>query len=165
MLPLNIRALKEGLSLQREGVFEHGWNTGPKVDSIIRYAEGQVGEPWCVDFCIWCYGKTGSSVLKPGAPRAVTALLGWPGVYRTYSPKPGALVRFLHPGVEHVGMLIGWRRWGVRCPRRFATHAYTVEGNTDPSNAVHTDGGNGRGGVYLKLRPISYVTDYLEVTR
>src|SRR5689334_19529052 len=38
------------------GIFEQGGNNrGPQVEAIISYARGQIGEPWCVDFVIWCY--------------------------------------------------------------------------------------------------------------
>ena len=146
------------------GTMESGGNNrGRKVEEVIHYAQGQVPEPWCVDFIIWCFGHAGSKIVKPGFPRAVALMLTG-GVVRTASPKRGAIVRYLF---DHTGMFVGWRRLiaghYVACPKAIATHIETVEGNTGASGAVSD--GNGNDGVYRKIRARSLVRDFLDVPR
>lgn len=169
MSHLSVQALHNVLDLERDGVHEQGGNNvGPVVDKVIRYAGGQIGEPWCVDTVIWGYGHAHSHVVRPGFPRAVTAMFPHPGIVRTTNPDPGDPVRYIHAalGVTHVELFIGWRRaigrHMVACPQRLATHVYVVGGNTGASGAVRTDG-NGTDGVYRKYRPRGYVTDFLRV--
>lgn len=161
---LRLRALDIGLDLARAHVVEGGRNNrGPVVDNIIGYAHGDLGEPWCVDFDIWCYGHAGSRFLKPGSPRAVR-LMNAHGVRPVKAAKPGDPVRFTF---DHTGLLIGFRRYVagklVPCPRWLATHIKTVEGNTGSSGQMLSDSRDGGDGVYVKVRPLWAVADFLRV--
>jgi hypothetical protein len=130
------------------GVHEQGGNNrGPMVDRIIRYAHGDLGEPWCVDTVIWSYGHAGSEVVKPGYPRAVSAMLV-AGVVRTTTPQPGDIVRFTF---DHTGLLVADHGSSVE----------TIDGNTGAGN--HSDGTSD--GVARKHRARSLVQDFLHVTR
>jgi hypothetical protein len=161
-----LKALDNALALARQHVAEHGGNNrGPMVEKIIRYAGGTVGEPWCVDFDIYCYGRAGSHVMQRGYPRAVR-LMVVPGVHITHNASPGCPVRFTF---DHTGLLVGWRRVVrgryVHCPRRVATHIATVEGNTSARDSLLSDSRDGGDGVYFKVRPLSVVRDFLYVER
>jgi Putative peptidoglycan binding domain len=141
-------ALAQAQKLLAEHVHEQGANNrGPIVDQIIRYADGQLGEPWCVDTVIWCYGHAGSKIVKPGFTREVSQMLQ-AGLVRTTTPQPGDICRFIfdHTAilVEDLGSVIG-----------------SIDGNTGAGN--HSDGTDD--GVALKYRPRSLVSDFLHVTR
>jgi hypothetical protein len=162
---LRLAALNIVLDLARKHVAEQGGNNrGLNVDPIIRYAQGQVGEPWCVDTVIYAYGHAGSKYMRPGSPRAVR-LMVQPGVHVTKKAAPGCPVRYIF---DHTGLLVGWRRQVggkfVRCPRWLATHIMAVEGNTSASGSMLSDSRNGGDGVYYKIRPLSVVQDFLYVT-
>jgi hypothetical protein len=131
------------------GVHEVGAdNRGPKVDEIIRFAHGDLGEAWCVDAIIWSYGHAGSHVVKPGLfPRAVKAMLV-NGVVRTSRPQPGDIVRFTF---DHTGLLVADHGSAVE----------TIDGNTGAGD--HPDGTTD--GVARKVRSRSLVEDFLHVTR
>lgn len=147
---LRYRAYGEAVKLI--GVRESGGNNrGPTVEKIIRYAQGQVPEPWCVDFNIWCYGHAGSKVVKPGYTRAVRYMLT-PGVKQVRTPRRGDMVRF---SFDHTGIYSKKLRDG---------NIETIEGNTGASGAV-SDSTQGGDGVYRKVRHVSQVQDYLRVTR
>jgi hypothetical protein len=144
------------------GVAERGANNrGPKVDEIIEYAHGALGEPWCVDFVIWCYGHSGSSVVRPGFTRAVRFMALRRSVIETVSqPHSGNIVRYTF---DHTGLF--WHACNVRGQRRpwrLATHVKTVEGNTDGTGTV-SDGQ--RDGVHVCVRSKLLVRDYLRVLR
>lgn len=164
---LRLRALRIMLDLARAGVRESaGNNRGPMVDRITDYARGQRGEPYCVNGVIWAYGHAGSTVVRPGFPRAVR-LMDVPGVHITLNPKAGCPIRYRF---DHTGLLIGWRRYVrgrlVRCPRKYATHLLAVEANTSASGALEVSDGHSRGdGIHVKVRPLGQVQDYLYVTR
>lgn len=133
------------------GVFEQGGNNrGPQVEAIIKYAGGDVGEPWCVDGVIWCYGHAGSEVVKPGFPRAVRLMYPQPGVVKTLTPRDGDIVRFIF---DHTGLFVRDNGNGTITTREF---------NTGPTGAVSD--GNGGDGAYEKVRAKSLVRDYLRVT-
>lgn len=130
------------------GVHEQGANNrGPKVDEIIRYAHGDLGEPWCVDTVIWSYGHAGSKVVKPGFPRAVS-MMHVPGLVGISSPQPGDIVRFTF---DHTGLLA----------RDHGSVVETIDGNTGAGD--HSDGTGD--GVARKFRSKSLVHDYLRVTQ
>jgi hypothetical protein len=163
---LGLRALDQVLDLAREHVREVGFNNrGPVVDKVITYAHGQVGEPWCVDTVIWGYGHAGSTIVRPGYPRAVAAMLT-AGVKATTKPRSGDVIRYRF---DHTGLVVGWRRYVggklVRCPRWLASHVLAVEGNTGGGGAMESDSRNGGDGVHVKLRPLTVVQDYLAVPR
>ena len=129
------------------GVHEQGANNrGPMVDKIIRFAEGDLGEPWCVDGVIWSYGHAGSQVVKPGYPRAVS-LMVVSGVERTTTPQPGDIVRFTF---DHTGLLVADHGSAVE----------TIDANTGAGD--HSDGTSD--GVARKLRSRGLVKDFLHVT-
>lgn len=142
-----------------------GNNRGARVQTIIDYAGGDHGEPYCVDGVIWCYGHAGSKVVRPGYPRAVHLMLV-DGVIRTSSPETGDPVRFTF---DHTGLFGGWLRkilgrW-VRCPRALATHIRTREFNTSGAGALSSDANDGTDGVYEKVRAKELVADFLRVLR
>jgi hypothetical protein len=144
---LGARALMEAGRLV--GVTEAGGNNrGPMVDRIIKYALGDLGEAWCVDFNIWCYGHAGSKIVKPGYTRAVRFM--WPvnGIIKTGNPRPGDMVRFTF---DHTGLYVKDNGDGT---------ITTIEGNTgnqDISDPI-------TGGVRRRTRAKSLVRDYLRVT-
>lgn len=145
------------------GIREHGGNNrGTRVDQVIRYALGQLGEPWCVDGDIWAYGHAGSQIVKPGFTRAVAFMLSG-GVRRAIIPKTGDPVRFIF---DHTG-LFGYfcNSAGQRRPRLLATHIRTRECNTSSSGAVGSDINDGTDGCYEKIRSKSLVRDYLRVPK
>jgi hypothetical protein len=118
------------------------------VDRIIKYALGDLGEAWCVDFNIWCYGHAGSKIVKPGYTRAVRFM--WPvnGIIKTGNPRPGDMVRFTF---DHTGLYVKDNGDGT---------ITTIEGNTgnqDISDPI-------TGGVRRRTRAKSLVRDYLRVT-
>lgn len=128
------------------GVHEQGTNNrGPMVDQIIRYAGGDLGEPWCVDTIIWSYGHAGSTIVRPGYTRAVSAMKV-AGVVAT-APFPGCIVRFTF---DHVGLLVADHGSVVE----------TIDGNTGDGD--RSDGTSD--GVARKFRAKSLVHDYLRVT-
>ena len=148
--PIRLKALAvaEGLV----GVMEQGGNnTGPIVDKIIRANGGVIGEPWCGDFCAYCYRLAGSKAVQR-LWAAVRALFGLFGIKRVSNPAPGDLVRFTF---DHVGMFVRDLGDGT---------IETIEGNTGASGAV-SDSATGGDGVYRKVRDKSLVNDYLRVTR
>jgi hypothetical protein len=148
---LGERAYEEALKLV--GVEEHGGNNrGEMVEKIIRYAQGQVPEAWCVDFNIWCYGHAGSEVVAPGYTRAVRFMVPWSGLIVVGSPKRGDMVRFTF---DHTGLFVKDNGDGT---------ITTIEGNTGATGAV-SDSANGGDGVYVKVRSKSLVRDYIRVTR
>lgn len=161
---LREKALYQARAALARHVFETGGNNrGPEVEEIIHYAGGDVGEPWCVDFVIWCYGKAGSRVLKPGFPRAVS-MMRTMGVTTVANPMPGDAVRYRF-GQGHTGIFECWVRlvngeWKA-CLRRDATALQAIEGNTGATGAVSD--GNGSDGVYRKIRTFDQVLDYLHV--
>jgi hypothetical protein len=147
--PLRIRALDRARLTLAQHVFETGGNNrGPKVEAIIKYAGGDVGEPWCVDFVIDCYGHAGSAVVKPGYPRAVRSM-NTGGTTVTSSPQPGDIVRYTF---DHTGIFEKDNGNGT---------ITTIEGNTGSAGAVSD--GNGSDGVYRKVRGKGLVADYLKV--
>jgi len=146
------------------GIREVGHNGGADVDRIIDYAQGDRGEPYCVDGVIWCYGHAGSQVVKPGYPRAVRLMLV-AGVRRTSGPQTGDIVRFTF---DHTGLFGYWARLVagryVKCPKALATHIVTREFNTSGAGALSSDANDGTDGVHAKVRHRSLVADYLTVT-
>ncbi len=147
---LRARAVK--IALHEVGVMEVGSNNrGKRVEEIIRYALGDVPEPWCVDFVIWAYGHAGSQVVRPGFTRAV-AYMHTDGLVQTRKPRMGDIVRY---EFDHTGLFLRWIGDGW---------FLSVEGNTGASGAV-SDSKTGGDGVYLKKRHVSQVTDFLVVTR
>lgn len=158
--PLRLRAWNQMGALV--GTHEQGGNnTGPMVDRIIHYAGGSIGEPWCVDTDIYAYGHAGSDVVKPGYPRAVRSM-HTSGTQVTENPETGDMVRYKF---DHTGLFGYWcNANGQRRPKALATHIRVREGNTGPVGAV-SDSGNGRDGVYEKVRSRSLVSDYLKVLR
>jgi hypothetical protein len=146
---IGARALMEAGRLV--GVMESGGNNrGPVVEKITRYALGTVGEPWCVNFNIWCYGHAGSQFVKPGYTRAVRYMFPHDGLIQTSSPRPGDMVRF---SFDHTGLFVKDNGNGT---------ITTIEGNTGASGAV-SDSATGGDGVYRKVRSKSLVRDYLRV--
>lgn len=146
---LRIRALDQAELQLAQHVFETGGNNrGPAVERIIRYAQGDIGEPWCVDFVIWCYGQAGSRVVKPGYPRAVR-LMRTAQTMVVSDPRPGDIVRF---SFDHTGLFVKDNGDGT---------ITTIEGNTGARGAVSD--GNGSDGVYRKIRSKGDVADYLRV--
>lgn len=161
--PLAAKAYE--IAVREIGVAEVGGNNrGRRVDEIIRYAKGALGEPWCVDFVIWCYGHAGSKIVRPGFTRAVAYMLAG-GVVQTSSPRLGDPVRY---SFDHTGLFVGWRRLiagrYVACPKPLATHIEAVEGNTGAAGAV-SDSSSGKDGVKRKIRHRSLVSDFLRVPR
>ena len=147
--PLRERAYDE--AVKKIGVMEHGSNNrGADVEQIIRYANGSVPEPWCVDFVIWAYGRAGSKYVRPGYTRAVKYMYPAAGVSRTSTPKRGDIVRFTF---DHTGLFSKDLGNGF---------IETIEGNTGASGAV-SDSSTGGDGVYRKRRSKSLVQDYLRV--
>ncbi len=141
-------------------------NRGPLIDQVIRYAKGDLGEPYCVDGVIWCYGRAGSQVVRPGYTRAVRYMLV-PGVARTSSPSRGDIVRFTF---DHTGLFGGWRRYAlgklVPCPKALATHFVSREFNTSASGSTTSDPAHdGTDGVYEKVRQRSLAQDFLSVRK
>ncbi len=146
---ISTRALHRAELTLAQHVFETGGNNrGPKVEAIINYAHGQVPEPWCVDFVIHSYGLAGSTIVKPGYPRAVRHMLVT-GTRVTSNPQPGDIVRYTF---DHTGIFVKDNGNGS---------ITVIEGNTGPSGA--TSDGNGGDGVYRKVRSKSLVADYLRV--
>lgn len=134
------------------GVMEQGGNnTGPTVDKIIRANNGVIGEPWCGDFCAFCYRIAGSKLVQR-LWASVYYLGTLIGVVKVASPSPGDLVRFTF---DHVGMFEKDNGDGT---------ITTIEGNTGASGAV-SDSATGGDGVYRKIRDKSLVNDYRRVTR
>jgi Putative peptidoglycan binding domain len=130
------------------GVHEQGGNNrGPVVDKIIKFAGGELGEPWCVDGIIWSYGHAGSQIVKPGYTRAVKSM-AVPGVEPTSTPQPGDIVRY---NFDHAGLLVALHGSAVE----------SIDANTGAGN--HSDGT--MDGVARKLRARSLVRDFLHVTR
>lgn len=144
------RTLHQAELMLARHIFETGGNNrGPWVERIIRYAKGDIGEPWCVDFVIWCAGHAGSKQIRPGYPRAVAAM--WTaGVVATQDPVPGDAVRFKF---DHTGIFVKDNGDGT---------IQTIEGNTGARGAVSD--GNGNDGVYRKRRSKSDVRDYIHAT-
>jgi len=144
---------------------EVGHNRGRRVDEIVRYAGGDLGEAYCVDGMIWCYGHAGSQIVRRGYTRAVRYMLTT-GLRATAYPRRGDLIRFVF---DHTGMFGGWRRLirgrYVACPRSMATHILTREFNTSSSGAQSSDANDGTDGCYEKIRHRSLVRDYLIVQR
>lgn len=148
--PVRVKALEvaEGLV----GVMEHGGNnTGPIVDKIIKANGGVIGEPWCGDFCAYCYRLAGSKAVQR-LWASVSALFGLLGIRRTSLPKPGDLVRYTF---DHVGLFVRDLGNGT---------IETIEGNTGTIGAV-SDSATGGDGVYRKVREKYLIRDYLRVTR
>lgn len=134
------------------GVMEQGGNnTGPIVDKIIRANGGVIGEPWCGDFCAFCYRIAGSKLVQRlwASVYYLGTLLG---INKVAVPKPGDLVRFKF---DHVGLFEKDNGDGT---------ITTIEGNTGASGAV-SDSKTGGDGVYRKVRSKSLVNDYRRVTR
>lgn len=159
-LTLRRRALKHAKF--NVGVKEVGGNNrGPKVDEIIKYAKGTLGEPWCVDGVIWCYGHSGSTVVKPGFPRAVRDMARRKGVVKVEGKAhSGNIVRFVF---DHTGLL--WypcNAAGRRTLWSRATHIKTIEFNTG-SVGAQSDSTAGDDGVAIKVRDRKLVRDYLRV--
>lgn len=154
--PLRVRALDEAREALGRHIFETGGNNrGPQVEAIIEYAHGQVPEPWCVDFDIWCYGHAGSTVVRPGFPRAVRLML-------TAGTREGAALagRMVRYTFDHTGIFVCWcNSAGQRRPKLLASHIKAIEGNTGAAGAVSD--GNGSDGVYEKVRARSLVQDFL----
>ena len=147
-----LRSRAARIALHEVGVMEVGGNNrGRRVEQIIRYAQGTVPEPWCVDFVIWAYGHAGSEVVRPGFPRAVSAM-HQQGLRATRKPKHGDIVRYTF---DHTALFLGWRGGGW---------FDAAEGNTGASGAV-SDSRTGGDGVYVKRRHVSQVNDFLVVTR
>ena len=141
-----------------------GHNRGPAVDKVIRYAQGDLGEAYCVDGVIYSYGKAGSKIVKPGFPRAVRMMLVT-GVRKILAPRVGDIVRFTF---DHTGLFGGWYRQRpdgsyVRSPRLLATHLRTREFNTSALGALSSDANDGTDGIYEKYRAKSLVSDFLRV--
>lgn len=159
--PLRVRAWQE--AGKEIGIREQGGNNrGQRVEAIELYAHGAIGEPYCVDGVIWSYGHAGSSVVKPGYPRAVTAMLV-PGVKRINSPAEGDIVRF---SFDHTALFGHWAdRTGKRVAKAKATNIVTREFNTTSSGALSSDANDGTDGVYEKVRDRKLVADYLRVER
>lgn len=157
--PLRVRALAEARKALALHIMETGGNNhGPMVEKIILYAGGVVGEPWCVDFVIWCYGHAGSQVVRPGWVRAVR-MMHRTGTQRVANPKPGQIVRY---SFDHTGVFVSWcDAAGKRVPKARASHIKAIEGNTGPVGAVSD--GNGADGVYEKVRERGLVADFLWV--
>ncbi len=159
--PVRLKALDIALDMARDHVHEVGGNNrGRDVERIIHYADGQVGEPWCVDFVIWCWGHAGSGVIRPGFPRAVNSMVTAKTKALPLSlAKPGMPVRL---NIEHVELFVGWRRRVggryVRCPRWAATHMQTVGGNTGADGA-RSDSSDGSDGVFVRYRALSLMRD------
>lgn len=134
------------------GVMEQGGNNrGRDVERIIASGGGRAGDAWCGWFVAHCYRLAGSKTIewRWGAVRLISLVSG---VRRTSKPKRGDLVRFTF---DHVGMFVRDNGDGT---------ITTIEGNTGRTGAV-SDSRTGGDGVYLKVRPKSLVSDYLEVTR
>ena len=106
-------------------VMEQGGNNqGPMVTKIIRANGGTYPEPWCGDFCAYCYRLAGSKSVTRGwaSVRLVGSLAG---VTRTTQPRPGDLVRFTF---DHVGMFV----------KDAGAFIETIEGNTGANQVVRT---------------------------
>lgn len=147
--PLRVKARDHANLVLARHVFETGGNNrGPAVEDIIRYAQGDVGEPWCVDFVIYCYGHAGSQIVKPGFPRAVR-MMHTDGTMIVSDPRPGDIVRYTF---DHTGIFLRDNGDGT---------ITTIEGNTGAAGAVSD--GNGTDGVYEKVRSKKLVADYLRV--
>lgn len=149
--PLRVRALNEARKQLALNVVEQGGNNrGEAVERIIKYALGAAGEPWCVDFVIWCYGHAGSKYVRPGFTRAVRFMKDY-GVVATLTPKPGDIVRYTF---DHTGIVVQDNGDGT---------ITTIEGNTghDPNVSDSTSGGDG---VHERRRSKTLVLDFLRVT-
>jgi len=56
------------------GVKESGWNSGSDVEQYLRYVNLPKGNPWCVAFVCWVYGKAGVANPQTGwSPSLFTA--------------------------------------------------------------------------------------------
>jgi len=143
---LRERAHSEATKALARHIIEVGGNNrGTAVEEIINYAGGDVPEPWCVDFVIWCYGHAGSKVVKPGWYRAVR-YMNESGTVKTTAPLRGDIVRFTF---DHTGIYAKDNGDGT---------ITTIEGNTGPA------AGNDGDGLYRKTRSKGLVRDYLRVT-
>lgn len=157
-LPLRERAFAEARKVLAEHVHEVGGNNrGPVVSKIIEYAGGDIGEPWCVDFDIWCYGHAGSKIVRPGFPRAVRSMaVDGIHVIGKHEVQQGDPVRFYWPGGgEHTGLFDGWIDIVAGSFR-------TIEGNTGAGGS-RTDS-VGTDGVFPRVRELGPVHDFLRVT-
>lgn len=162
--PLRLRAWKIAGALVGE-TESSGHNRGPEVDRVIRYAKGDLGEPYCVDGVIYSYGKAGSKIIRPGFPRAVRNMLVT-GMRLIRVPRTGHIVRFTF---DHTGLFGGWYRQRpdgrfVRAPRALATHLRTREFNTSALGALSSDANDGTDGIYEKYRAKGLVQDFLRTT-
>lgn len=148
------------------GIREDGFNGGPRVERIIEYAGGARHEAYCVDGVIWCYGRSGSDIVRPGHyTHAVNNMLS-DGVIAIAEPQTGDLVRYTF---QHTGLFGYWARLVggryVKCPKAAATHIVTREFNTSAAGALSSDANDGTDGVYQKARTLELVRDYLHVPR
>lgn len=159
---LRERALDQASERLAAHVFETGGNNrGPAVEQIIHYAGGDTGEPWCVDFVIWCYGHARSTVVKPGWFRAVRLMLS-NGTRSSQTGRPGDAVRYKF---DHTGIFVRYANAaGAKVERDRATHIVAIEGNTGWSVSALSDG-NGHDGIYRKVRPLADVQDFIQVLR
>lgn len=157
---LQALALANARQQLRAHVMETGGNNrGPAVERIITYAKGQIGEPWCVDFVIWCYGHAGSLTIRPGFTRAVAYMRTYT-ITGTLNPIPGDPLRYTF---DHTGIFVGWCNAYGSLTSSPSDYVLTIEGNTGSTGAVSD--GSGADGVYMKIRPRSLVRDFLRVTR
>lgn len=123
------------------GVREAGRNRGPRVEMYQRAAKGAPGEPYCVDFILWCYleGVHALNVRMP-LPLYRGALELWRHVdpwMHWHAPSPGSI--FIHDhGNEkgHAGFVEDVRGDGTML---------TIEANTGPSPDIRLNDRDGDG--------------------
>ncbi len=164
--PLRLRALDEGYKLLATRPREsYSNNRGVGPDRIVRYAQGTLGEAYCVGAVIWAYGHAGSKVVRPGYTRAVRFMRvsGVVSVGRAFA-LAGDIVRY---SFDHTGLFVCYcDSRGKKVSRVRATHILALEGNTGPSGALQVSDGTGADdGYYLKLRPLGQVSDFLKVLK
>lgn len=158
--PLRLRALAK--AYEYVGVMERGGNNrGEDVERIIQIGGGVAGQAWCGWFVGAMYKLVGSKAItwQVGAVRLMSLI---PGVGVTHFPRAGYAVRYTfdHTGIFHHFCDAN----GKKVSRRRATHIKAVEGNTGASGAV-SDSTTGGDGVYVKIRPLSQVRDYINIPR
>jgi len=125
-----------------------GHNDGKMVETYLRYARLDKGNPWCASFVCWTFGQVGVANPRSGyCPDLFRAnkVIYQRNVHKPpVTPRPGDVwgIYFPEKGrVAHVGFV---DNWGDK-------YVVTVEGNTNEAGSREGDG------VYRKRRLIKSI--------
>jgi hypothetical protein len=111
-----------------------GSNRGAWVNTFLRYARGEPGEPWCAAFVAYCVGQAGRNMYAPNYgdgvryPASVASWVDWARAAGRWSrtPRRGRLFAIARAGLSHLG---------------FVTEAHpdatfsTIEGNSNENGS------------------------------